>query len=277
MWPAPLRTAVDHNAINVVLAFLVFASGASVPTGAGQRLRTRAGRLATVVALSSITVGVTAWAVSHLVTDQVLAHGVLALGVAPTEIATIALTALAGGAVAVSATLLTTSTVVSVLIAGPVLALEAGGTVHATNVLFDLVVVVGIPMIVGLTSRRYVNRSVRVTVALEPLSMLAVVTLVALVASQVHLTSEYTTVAVALVLFIVASTVAGSVISRLMPGDDAVAILLTTSIRDFAIASGIASSAFGSAAAGPLGLYGMLAIGWGALLARVQRRHARRT
>ena len=270
--PGPLRTAVDHSAINVVLAFLVLTSGASVPRGAGQRVRDGAGRIAMVIALSTAALGFSAWAVSHLVNDRVLAHGVLALGVAPTEIATITLTALAGGAVAVTAVLLTTSTVISVVIAGPVLAYEAGGHVDATKVLVDLVVVVAVPMMVGLTSRRLVTRSGRLSASLEPLSMLAVVVLVALVAGQVHLTSDYATVSLAMVLFIAASTVGGVAIARIGRADEAVAILLSTSIRDFAIASGIATSAFGAAAAGPLGLYGMLVIGWGALLARAERR-----
>jgi predicted Na+-dependent transporter len=274
--PAPLRTAVDHSAINVVLAFLVLTSAASVPTGTRQRLRANAGRLAVVLALSTVALGFSAWAVSHLVSDRELAHGVLALGVAPTEIATIALTALAGGAVAVTAALLTTSTVISVLIAGPVLAIEAGGNVNATKVLVDLVVIVAVPMLLGLASRRFVTRSERLGGSLEPLSMLAVVVLVALVASQVHFTSDYATVLVALIVFIAASTVAGAAISRLAPADVGVAVLLSTSIRDFAIASGIATSAFGAASAGPLGLYGVLVIGWGAVLARAQRRRSRR-
>ena len=71
--------------------------------------------------------------------------------------------------------------------------------------------------------------------------------------------------------FIAVSTVSGYAIARLGPADEGTAIMLSTSIRDFAIASGIATSAFGAAAAGPLGLYGLLVIGWGALLARWKR------
>jgi hypothetical protein len=40
------------------------------------------------------------------------------------------------------------------------------------------------------------------------------------------------------------------------------------SMRDFAVASGIAAAAFGSAATGPLGIYGVLVIAWGAVVAR---------
>jgi predicted Na+-dependent transporter len=40
-------------------------------------------------------------------------------------------------------------------------------------------------------------------------------------------------------------------------------VLLTTSMRDFAIAAGLAAAAFGPAAAAPLGLYGVLVMVWG--------------
>ena len=40
-------------------------------------------------------------------------------------------------------------------------------------------------------------------------------------------------------------------------------LLLTTSMRDFAIAAGLAAAAFGTAAAAPLGLYGVLVLVWG--------------
>jgi hypothetical protein len=51
----------------------------------------------------------------------------------------------------------------------------------------------------------------------------------------------------------------------------AAALLLTTSMRDFAIAAGLASAAFGPAAAAPLGLYGILVLVWGTAVAGVLR------
>ena len=43
-------------------------------------------------------------------------------------------------------------------------------------------------------------------------------------------------------------------------------------MRDFAIAAGLAGSAFGTAAAAPLGLYGILVLVWGAAAAGFLRR-----
>lgn len=269
--PAPERFAVDHAGINTVLVILVLASAATVPAGAGGRLRSSATMLALVLVLTTIALATSAWIVSHLVSNSELAHGVLALGVAPTEIATIALTALAASDVAITAALLVSSTVVSVVIAGPILAFEAGGRVNASSVLVDLTLIVALPMVVGLAGRRLAARSARLMSSVEPVSMVAVVVLVALVASQVRLTRDYVIVAFALVCFIALSTARGIALSRLAPGRERAAIALSISIRDFAIASGIATSAFGAVAAGPLGLYGMLVIGWGALLARLLR------
>ena len=62
--------------------------------------------------------------------------------------------------------------------------------------------------------------------------------------------------------------------SRLEPGVKT-GIVLTVSMRDFAVASGIALAAFGPAAAAPLGIYGVLVMAWGALIARAASRSRR--
>jgi predicted Na+-dependent transporter len=49
-------------------------------------------------------------------------------------------------------------------------------------------------------------------------------------------------------------------------------VLLTISMRDFAIAAGLADAAFGPAAAAPLGLYGILVLAWGTAAAGFLRR-----
>jgi len=54
------------------------------------------------------------------------------------------------------------------------------------------------------------------------------------------------------------------------------ALLLTTSMRDFAIAAGLATAAFGPAAAAPLGLYGIIVLVWGTATAGFTRRRNRK-
>jgi hypothetical protein len=47
-------------------------------------------------------------------------------------------------------------------------------------------------------------------------------------------------------------------------------------MRDFAIAAGIATTAFGPAAAAPLGLYGILVLVWGTAVAGALRKQGTR-
>jgi predicted Na+-dependent transporter len=61
----------------------------------------------------------------------------------------------------------------------------------------------------------------------------------------------------------VASVGLGLVVSRRAGRPAGPALLLTLSMRDFAIAAGLASAAFGPSAAAPLGLYGIVVLLWG--------------
>ena len=77
--------------------------------------------------LGSVTVlPALSWAVAHLVPAGPLRDGVLVTGLAPCEIASVATTALAGGEAAVAAGVLVGSTLATVILAAPILTLEAG-------------------------------------------------------------------------------------------------------------------------------------------------------
>ena len=65
-----------------------------------------------------------------------------------------ATTAMAKGEPALSAGVLIGSTVVTVVIAGPILALESGhASVHPVHIVVNLVLVVALPFAVGLATR----------------------------------------------------------------------------------------------------------------------------
>lgn len=87
--------------------------------------------------------------------------------------------------------------------------------------------------------------------------------LVALVASEVHFARAYLTVLVAIVAFLVASAGVGLLVGHRGTLPARKALLLTLSMRDFAIAAGLATAAFGPDAAAPLGLYGITVLIWG--------------
>jgi predicted Na+-dependent transporter len=101
--------------------------------------------------------------------------------------------------------------------------------------------------------------------------VVAVAALVALIAAEVRLSARYLPVALALIMFLAGSALTGWLLGARTRRPAAVAVLLTTSMRDFAIAAGLAAAAFGPAAAAPLGLYGILVLVWGTAAAGILR------
>ena len=138
------------GAILDTLAILVFCTGASMTFSEMARVRTAARRLVLVLAVTTVTLPALAWLASRLVTGPVLRGGVLAAGVAPTEVASVALTGLAGGEAALAAGLLVASTVLTVLLAGPILGvLGAGSSTSQLGLLSTLALVVALPLVAG--------------------------------------------------------------------------------------------------------------------------------
>jgi predicted Na+-dependent transporter len=273
--PGPARLLDRHQAIDVVLAVLVFASAITVPGGAASRLRALAPRLGIAVLAAAAVLPLLAFALSRLLGPAALRDGVLAVGVAPAEVASVAITAIAGGDAGAAAVLLVASTLICVAVAGPILALAGGHGVSAVHVLITLSLVVGVPLLAGLLLRRLAAAGSRAGDGFQALAIVAVVVLVWLVSGQVRLSAAYWALAGVLVLLIVASAAIGLLLgSRLEPAVKT-GIVLTVSMRDFAVASGIALAAFGPAAAAPLGIYGVLVMAWGALIARMRNRSRR--
>lgn len=188
--PSPARFLVDRRAIEVTLAVLVVASALTVPAGSLRRLRSDAGPLALVLAVSTVVLPLLAYALSRLLTPPELQDAVLAVGVAPAEVASLAVASIAAGEVAVAAALLVASTLVSVLVAGPVLSALAGTGVSPVGVLVTLAVVVGVPMVLGLAARRPVALWSGGADAAGAVAVVAVVVLVWLVSSQVELSAR---------------------------------------------------------------------------------------
>ncbi|GAC1517693.1 MAG: hypothetical protein NVS1B12_05050 [Acidimicrobiales bacterium] len=268
--PEPARFLVDHRGLDVSLAVLVFATAIAIPPSAFRGLSTNAGRLTTALASGAVILPVLSWALSHLVHPLALRRGVLTVGLAPAEIASVATTSLAGGDSAVAAGMLVGSTLLTVAAAGVGLRLlGGGGPIHLLPLLTNLGLVVGAPMIAGIAIRTRLTLSDRQEAAAERLSVAVVTLLVWLVASNVNLSVSYIAVAVALLLFVGGSAVLGVALGCRAPTPIATALLLTTSMRDFAVAAAIAVAAFGAASAAPLGLYGVIAIGWGMAVATV--------
>jgi len=268
--PQPARFVVDHRGLDASLAVLVFATALAIPPTAFRGLATSAGRLVAMLASTAFVLPALSWAVSRIVSTPALRRGVLTVGLAPAEIASVATTSLAGGDSAIAAGILVGSTLVTVAAAGVGLRLLGGGPVHLVPLLYNLGLVVGAPMAAGIAIRTKLTLSNRQEEAAERVSVAVVTLLVWLVASQTRLSRPYIAVAAALLLFLAGSAILGALLGFRAPAPVATALLLTTSMRDFAIAAAIAEAAFGSASAAPLGLYGVMVIAWGMAIATLR-------
>jgi predicted Na+-dependent transporter len=271
----PLAWAANHQGINILLAVLVFATAVTIEPAALRRLTSAWPRLLAALAAGITVLPALSWAVSQVVAAGSLRDGIMTIGLAPCEIASVATTAMAAGEAALSAGILIGSTVITVAAAGPILALEAGhASVHPGRIIASLALVVAVPLAAGIAFRARATLTARAERAARTTAVVAVAALVALIAAEVHLSARYLVVALALLVFLAGSAVTGWLLGLGTGRPAAVALLLTTSMRDFAIAAGLATAAFGTAAAAPLGLYGILVLMWGTAVAGfLRQRH----
>ncbi|HMG63135.1 MAG TPA: hypothetical protein VK599_09325 [Streptosporangiaceae bacterium] len=272
-WPGPGRYLDAGNAILITLAVLVFCTGASMTFRDIAAVKTVSGRLLTVLAVSTVTLPAAAWLASHLVSGAALRGGVLAAGVAPAEVASVALTGLAGGEAALAAGLLVASTVVTVLLAGPILVLLGAHSVTSQlGLLATLALVVALPLLAGAAWRTLDPLGGRDQPTLRAAGTVSLLVLLWEVASELHLAVSDTRMVAALLLYLACGAGLGALLGTGAPPARRTAVLLPTAMRDFAVAAGIAASAFGAPAAAPLGIYGVLVLVFGTVAVAVIRR-----
>ncbi len=72
-------------------------------------------------------------------------------------------------------------------------------------------------------------------------------------------------VATALLIYLAGASGMGRLLALGAPPGCRTAVILPTAMRDFAVAAGIAASAFGIAAAAPLGIYAVMVLVFGAI------------
>jgi predicted Na+-dependent transporter len=275
LWPGPAHLVVDDHGITVALVVLVAAVGLGLPTATVVDSRQHAGRIAVTVLVSAVVLPAVAFAAGRAVPAGPLRLGVLAAGVAPSEVAAVALAALAGGSAAISAAVLIGSTATSVVLAGPVLHLLAGSgtTFSSGSLLLSLFCIVVVPLtLAALLRARLPSRlQDRADSASSMTASIAVLVLIWLVAGEAQIGLAYLQAGFALLLYLAGSTVLATLLAARLPRPTRLSLLLPVAMRDFAIAAGIASQAFGPAAAAALGLYGVLVLLFGATTARLSR------
>jgi len=269
----PLLRLVHHQGIDILLVVLVFSTAISIEPKSLRTLPASWRRLTLVLVVGASVLPALSWLVAHVVGPGSLRDGVSSIGLAPCEIASIATTAMAGGDIALAGGALVGSTIMTVWVAGPILAWETpGAALHPAHIIFNLLTIVGAPLVAGVTIRSLTSLPARGATLASTTSALTVAALVALVAAEVHLSMHYLPVLLAVLLFLIASALIGSIIGLGSGRPVMKAMLLTTSMRDFAIAAAIAAAAFGSPAAAPLGIYGIAVLIWGTGSAGFMRR-----
>ncbi|HSS90097.1 MAG TPA: bile acid:sodium symporter [Streptosporangiaceae bacterium] len=271
--PEPGRRLDAGGAILITLAVLVFCTGSSVTFADIGGMRAAAGRMALVLAASTVILPLLAWLASRLVSGPALQGGVLAAGVAPVEVASVALTGMAGGEVVVAVGLLIASTLLTVLLAGPILGLlGAHSAVSQLGLLATLALVVALPLIAGCAMRTLDPFGGRDRSLIEVLGMASLLLLLWESSSELRLHASDGRVAVALLVFLAGAGGLGWLLARGAPRGQRTAMILPTTMRDFAVAAGIAASAFGIAAAAPMGIYGVMVLVFGAITVYVSKR-----
>jgi predicted Na+-dependent transporter len=271
--PGPGRRLDANGAILITLAVLVFCTGSSVTFADISSVRGASRRMVLVLAATTAVLPLLAWLASRLVSEPALRGGVLAAGVAPVEVASVALTGLAGGEVGVAAGLLITSTLLTVFLAGPILRLlGAHSAMSQVGLLSTLAFVVALPLIAGCALRTLDPFGGRERSLVGILGIASLLMLLWEVASELRLHASDGLVAAALLAYLAGAAVLGWLLALGMPSQRRTAVILPTAMRDFAVAAGIAASAFGIAAAAPLGIYGVMVLVFGAIAVHTAKR-----
>jgi len=271
-FPGPGRRADAGGAILITLAVLVFCTGASMTFSEIGAIRTAARRLAVVLPVTTAGLPVLAWLASRLVSGVALRGGVLSAGIAPAEVASVALTGLAGGQAVLAAGLLATSTVLTVLLAGPILSIAgAHSSASQLGLLSTLALVVALPLIAGSAMRSLDPLGGREQPITRVAGTASLLGLLWEVASQLQLRASDARVLLALLAYLAGGLILGWLLAIGAPPAQRTAIVLPTAMRDFAVAAGIAASAFGAVASAPLGIYGLLVLIFGTAAVYVAR------
>ena len=259
---APSRAVAERA--DLLLAVLVALTALGIDPG--RLLRAPPGPVLALSAGPPVVLVPMAWALGRAF-DGPVRDGVLALGVAPTEVAAVGLVALAGADAALALAVVAGSLVASAAL-GPVLlaTLGGGGGADLGPLLGHFALVVLVPLAAGLAARALWPRLARGEPEYAAGSAVAVAALVyaALSGTAASGTGGLGTAVIAGAAFLAASAAVAAV-ARRRAADPAPAFCL--GMRDFAVAAALAAEAFGPRAAVVPGVYGVLMLIAGAGLA----------
>ena len=266
----PSPAVADRSGL--VLAALVLITALGVDPRELKALRGRWRLVSGLVVLPFVVLAPVAWAIGQAFTGPVR-DGALTLGLAPTEVATAGLVALALGDAALVLAAVVGSLVVSALLGPVVLSVVAGAEAGTGELVGSFALVVLVPLIAGVAIRSVQPRLREAETVLNGAGAIVVSALVYAALSGAEVDELGSSLAAAAAFLAVSGLVAAGV-AWARPGRDPVTVPLTVALRDFAVAAALAEAAFGSRAASVAGVYGVLMLVAGAVVAGIAGRRA---
>ncbi len=271
----PSQWLASHS--DLLLAALVLATSLGIGTAELERARASLGAVALLSLAPLPVIGACAWLLG-LPFSTPVRDGLLAVGVASSEVAAVGLVAIARSDAAVTLGAVVGSLLTAAVL-GPVAvsALGAGASVHVLSLLGRFGLVVILPVAVGLALR---SRP-RLARALEPLdeeregvAALIVLALVYGALSGARDGHDLVSAAVASSALLATCGALALLWHRLASEHLAIPGAMAIALRDFAVAAVLATQAFGPSAATVPGVYGVLMLIAGAVTAGRLRRAA---
>jgi BASS family bile acid:Na+ symporter len=244
---------------DLLLAGLVLVTALAISPSELLTLRDRKAALALLVLAPFAVLVPLAWGVSQLF-DGSVSDGVLALGVASTEVAAVGLVAVAGGHAVLALGALTGSLVVSALAGPPLLGLLAGADadVAVGELVIRFALVVLLPLAVGLAVRARFSALESQEKNLTAAAAVVVVVLVYAAMSGAADDDGLLSALAASALFLALSGLPVAAWVQFAPSELGTTGALVIGLRDFAVAAALAAQAFGLAAGSVAGVYGVL-------------------
>ena len=271
----PSHAIADH--VDLLLAALVLLTALDIDP---RQLTELAGHVRTIVLLVIVpacALAALGWLISRFVAGD-LRDGVLALGFAPAEVASVGLIGLIGGMAEAAIAVVGLSLVVSAVAGPPLLAAIAGGAQAARPLalLGHFALIVLLPLLAGLVIRGLTPALARRDAEISLGSTLILLLLIfgSLTGTGAATLGSALLVSVA---FLSCSSVVAWVTQRTLSHRLDPPLALTIGMRDFAVAAALATAAFGPRAAQVAGVYGTVMLVTAAIVSALLARATPRT